>query len=99
MFSTTNHQESLFIAYEKRMPLKLELKHNVSCELILTREAVELLNKTKPTGSISCLLSDVNKFETFDLHLLMEKLLIEKVRGAKNYFYKLTEFGKRVVDF
>jgi molybdenum-dependent DNA-binding transcriptional regulator ModE len=96
---TTMPENVLFIPYEKRMPLKLELKHNVSCELILTREAVELLNKTKPTGSISCLLSDVNKFETFDLHLLMEKLLIEKVRGAKNYFYKLTEFGKRVVDF
>ncbi len=97
MFSTT--EGNLFIPYEKRMPLKLQLKHNVSCELILTREAVELLEKAKPTGSISCCISEVNNFETFDLRLLMEKLIIEKVKGAKNYFYKLTEFGKKIVDF
>ena len=97
MFPTTS--ENIFIPHEKRMPLKLQLKHNVSCEIVLTREAVELLNQVKPTGSISCCISDVNKFETLDLRLLMEKLLIEKVRGAKNYFYKLTEFGKKIVDF
>jgi hypothetical protein len=91
--------DPLFIPYEKRMPLQLELKPNITCDLVLTREAIELLEKAKPTGSMSCLVSDVDKFETFDLHLLIEKFIIVKVVGVKNYFYNLTEFGKMIVNF
>lgn len=88
------------IPADQRMYLELELKSKPKwkCCITITRKALEILEKAKASRIISCPVNEVEKFEDYHIRILMQKYILIRERGAKNYFYSLTPFGKKLID-
>ncbi len=82
----------------EKIGITFNLKPNIAVTVSLTRGAYDLLEQIKPSGLLSTP-KQATLGEDHNMQLLIEKSLVEKVKGAKNTFYQLTTFGKKLVNY